>query len=151
MVTDCNSTSPQDAGGFSPDQRRFMLWLATPSDVREERTLAAYCKAHDITRMSLWRWKKLPGFWQEVRALTAQFMADSVPDVLQSLKRLAKAGSFPHMKLYLEMVGMYVPRSETTIHNPRPYSGLSDAELEERINQEIEQTIIARKGEDLED
>jgi hypothetical protein len=84
-----------------------MLWLATPSIERvplQEKHLAAELGVNDAT---LWRWKQLPGFQQEVQAIIHANMGDVLHDVVYSFKAEAKKGSFQHQKMYFDMMGFY--------------------------------------------
>ena len=130
---------------WTATQREFMLWLAIPrglSDIRNER---AYSKTHTVSRSTLWEWKKLPGFWAEVQEMTTHYLSDAVPDGLQALKAAVRRGSFPHLKLYFEMVGLYVQKiAPTTPDGKRPYAGHSDERLQQAIEREIADLVAAR-------
>jgi len=60
------------------------------------------------------RWKRLSGFRRAVTALARQYLEVDLPDVYAALSREAKAGSLPHIKLLLELVGEYPPLSTGT-------------------------------------
>jgi hypothetical protein len=84
-----------------------------PVEYRDQRTEREYCKTHKVSSASLARWKRTPGFWSEVQEMCKQFMADTVPETLVSLKEYARRGSFQHQKMYLEMVNLYSPKDQT--------------------------------------
>lgn len=106
-----------------------MLWVATPVEYRDHRKLGDYAEAVKIDRTTLWRWSLIPGFHDEVQKLTKQFIGDAVPEVLQALKQLARQGNFNHMKLYLEMAGMYTPKQEVTGKDGEPLATVQIIEV----------------------
>jgi hypothetical protein len=135
------------SNGWTISQRQFMVWLATPVELRDCRTEREYRAKYHIGPNTLIKWRRTPGFWTEVKALTDQYMADAVPEVLATMKNQARLGSFPHQKLYLEMVGLYTPRSEQTLTVKRPYADTTDDELQAAIDAEIAAIIPpARSG-----
>lgn len=93
-------------------QRKYIEWVATPEELREHRKLWQYAEAAGVHRTTLWTWRRIPGFNDEVQKYTKQYLGDTLPEALQALKNLAAQGSFPHLKLYLEMLGMYVPKQQ---------------------------------------
>lgn len=97
-------------------QRKYMEWLATPEDLRDQRKLHEFAALLGVRRETLWAWRQLPGFNAEVQVYCKQNMGDALPDVLAALKEFARRGSFPHQKMYLEMLGMYTQRTVIDIN-----------------------------------
>jgi hypothetical protein len=100
------------AKDWSPNQRRFIEWLATPEHDRmplNQRALATELGVHPVT---LSKWRRHPGFMADVNALVDEHLADDYSDITDALKREARKGSFPHQKLYLELIGKYVQKQE---------------------------------------
>lgn len=97
---------------WSAKQRKFMEWVATPEDLREHRSLAAFADSIGVDRVTTWKWRRLPGFNAEIQEQAKLHLSSALPEVLTALKNLAMLGNFNHLKLYLEMIGMYMPKSE---------------------------------------
>lgn len=104
------------ATNWTGKQRKFIEWVATPEELREPRKFTDFTEAIGVDRSTLWRWRKLPGFYATVQEQTKKYLADTLPEALQALKNLAAMGSFNHLKLYLEMLGMYTPKSQVDYH-----------------------------------
>jgi hypothetical protein len=120
----------QKATKWTASQRRFINWVALPKEYRDHRTEVDYAKAAGVNRATLWKWKKLPGFWAEVQEATQQYLADTVPEGLEALKEMVRRGSFQHQKMYFEMLGMYVPKiAPTTPDGKRPYASTPTDDL----------------------
>lgn len=101
-----------DANRWHEKQRKFMEWLATSSFDREpitQQALAAELKVHEVT---LCKWRKLPGFMDEVHRLITASLGDAYHDVMHSFKEEAKKGSYQHQRTYFEMMGVFVPQQE---------------------------------------
>lgn len=106
---------PKKAKRWSADQRKLMIWLATPEIDRtplRQYTLAAEM-GHDGATLS--DWKNMPGFMDEVNKLVDEHMADDYAEIMEAFKREAKRGSFNHQKTYFEMIGRYTPRQQVEL------------------------------------
>lgn len=101
---------------WTSNQRKYIEWVATPEELREQRRLADFAEHIGISRVTLWRWNKIPGFHEAVQEQTKQYLGDALPEVLATLKEMARRGSFPHQKMYLEMLGMYQQRSVVDVN-----------------------------------
>ena len=97
---------------WTSKQRDFIEWVATPEELREQRRFGDYADAVKVGRTTLWRWRKIPGFNEAVQEYAKQYLGDALPDALMALKDGARRGNFNHLKLYLEMLGMYTQKSE---------------------------------------
>lgn len=95
------------------DQINFQRWLALPRRERKPKTMDALALQFSVGAVTLYRWKQLPGFVDEVRKLSREFLSDDLPDIYAALRKEAKAGSFQHIKLALELADGYVEKSET--------------------------------------
>lgn len=119
---------------WSTNQRRYIEWVATPEDLRVPRQLGEFADKIHIHRVTLWEWRKIPGFNDEVQKIARQHLGDALPEALQALKHEAKRGNFNHLKLYLEMLGMYVQKiAPTSPDGLTEYGALDDT----AINREI--------------
>lgn len=96
---------PNDAKNWTSNQRKFMAWLAVPSKLREPATQGEFAKEIGVVDSTLSRWKKETGFGAEVGRLSRELVKDDLPDIFGALIGQAKAGSFQHIKLALEVAG----------------------------------------------
>jgi hypothetical protein len=91
-----------------------MVWLATPDDDRMPNKHVNMAAELGVDERTLYRWRKLPGFYAEVNKIVDENLGDAYAEVANSLKRLASLGSFQHQKMYLELIGRYVAKQEIT-------------------------------------
>ena len=101
-----------EANAWTANQRKFILWLATPSEERfplTQKALAAEMGVHETT---LVRWGKLPEVRAEVQEIIKDSLGDALHDVVFAFKKQAKKGSFPHQKMYFEMLNLYTPKQD---------------------------------------
>lgn len=108
------SENVSEANAWTPNQHKFIRWLATPSQFREQRTYAEFADSIGVAERTLYRWKDLDGLTLAVTDLARGFLADDLPEIYGALRKKARAGSFPHVKLSLELAGEYVERRELT-------------------------------------
>jgi hypothetical protein len=100
---------------WTPNQLKFIEWLATPKQDRKPETVELLAGALGMNAATLWRWKRLDGFQDAVNALARAAVSSRLPEVYGALLREAEKGSFQHIKLTLELSGDYVERNETKI------------------------------------
>lgn len=96
-------------GQWTEQQRQFIEWLAIPRFERVPPTQEMMAQQLGVDNATLWRWKKLDGFLDEVNKLARQSVRASLPAVYGALIRQAEAGEYQHIKLLLEIAGEYVP------------------------------------------
>lgn len=96
-------------------QRRYIEWLALPSMERFPLTQGGFAREVAVNEATLWKWRKLPGFVDEVQKIIKESLGDALHDVMWSFKEQAKKGSFPHQKMYFEMMGLYSPTLNISI------------------------------------
>lgn len=99
------------------EQKRLQQWLALPKRERRPKTIDEFARELGADPATLHRWKKLDGFADEVRKLIRDCLGDELSEIYGALKREAKAGSYQHIKLALELVGDYTEttRQEVTV------------------------------------
>jgi hypothetical protein len=98
---------------WTEKQLKFIEWLSLPRYARTPPTQEMFAETIGVSDLTLWRWKKLDGFQESVNALARQTVGAKLPEVYGALLREAEKGSFPHIKLALELSGDYVEKSET--------------------------------------
>src|SRR5690349_3689242 len=102
----------QKATRWTAQQRKYMLYVATPKEERTPLNEGNYAAENGINRTTLWKWKNLPGFYAEVNKLVDEHLADDYAEIVDSFKRQAKMGSYNHQKMYLELIGKYTPKQD---------------------------------------
>lgn len=93
---------------WTPEQLRFIQWLALPRAERLPKTQTALAKDFDCAIETLSRWKDIPGLRDEVNRLAREFVKDDVPEILATIRREAKKGSVPHINMALAMAGFEI-------------------------------------------
>jgi hypothetical protein len=104
---------------WTVDQQKYIEWLASPRMTRTPPTVEMLAEEIGVNAATLWRWSKLPGLDEEVKRLIRGSLGKKLPDLYGALIREAEQGSFPHLRMALEMIGEYVP----TQHNRNESSG----------------------------
>lgn len=99
-----------DCSKWSTNQLKFIAWLATPSDIRKPKSHEELAKQLGVSERTLFNWKKLPGLKEESAELARELVTGELPDIYGALIKKAKAGSYFHIKLALEIAGHYVER-----------------------------------------
>lgn len=102
----------QTVTDWTPNQEKFIRWLATPEDLRERRTHADFAESIGVAERTLYRWKELPGLTRAAASLAREMLAGDLPEIYGALVKQAKAGSFQHIKLALEVAEHYVEKHE---------------------------------------
>ena len=104
-----------ELGGFTRKQRLFIQWLATSRFERIPPTQTALADELKLHRMTLSRWKKIPGLLDAATAVARQMIKDRLPEVYAALRREAEAGSYQHIKLLLELCGEHVDKQAVDV------------------------------------
>lgn len=86
-------------------QLALMYWLAQSKYDRLPTNEGELSKEIGVTTRTFRRWKKQPGFMDDVRAIAKEQLADGLPEVYASIYREAIKGSYQHARLALELVG----------------------------------------------
>lgn len=99
---------PEMSEKWTDAQLRFIEWMSLPKTERKPKTYAQFAELTDIQvdERTLYRWKRLPGFMDEVARVAKEFMKDDVADVLGAIRNNAKKGSVAHVNMFLAMIGM---------------------------------------------
>lgn len=98
---------------WTKKQQRYIEWCATPSSEREPSTQAEMADVLGVSRMTVWRWQKKPGFWVEVDNQIKAWVGKRTPDILGAHVTKAIAGGkyedgdVPAAKLVLGYAGKY--------------------------------------------
>jgi len=99
---------------------RFAEWIATPAPDREPKTQQELAEQLDVSKDTLVLWKKLDGFWAEVRKKRQEWVKDRVSSVLMGLYGKALKGDAQEVKLFLQYAGEFV--EELKIKTEEEYS-----------------------------
>lgn len=95
-------------------QREFQEWLALPKYDRLPPNQQLFAATMGMDNGTLSRWKKLDGWQEAVNEIAQSHLRVAVPEVMGALRREAEKGSFQHIKLFLEMMGMHVDKQESS-------------------------------------
>ena len=101
---------------FSPNQLKFIDWLAQGKHTRMPHTEELFAEQIGVNRRTLYRWKQGQNgftrdeFWEAVTARARELLTEALSDVYESLKAEALKGSYQHTRLILEMAGEYTEK-----------------------------------------
>lgn len=100
----------QKSTRWKVSQRQFIEWLALPRELKGDiRTEAQFAESIGMERTALWKWKKLPGFWQEVQEATRPYLGHRLAEILETMQEQAARGNYQHAMAVLAMTGYYTP------------------------------------------
>lgn len=106
-----------------------MAWLALPSRGRDPLYQEDFARDMGVNASTLWRWQKLPGFDAEVQAIIRASLGDVLNEVMGSFKDEAKKGEFAHVKMYFEMLGLYVPPAQKIDATVKLFDGFNTEDV----------------------
>ena len=143
-----NGTSTE-AQAWTPKQQQVIEWLAVPKGVRQPSTQEELATQIGVTRRTISRWKKLPGFQEAVCQRSCLLLRDRLPDVLGKLGDLAEAGNLQAIKLVLKAAGLFdQPLLARPEEDEEPEGAEKYARRYGPIIDEIEEWERNRTGED---
>jgi hypothetical protein len=101
---------------WTTNQIRLQEWLATPRYERIPIKQEKLAEELGVSDKTLTRWKKLPGFMDEVRAIARLYLKDDLAEIYGAISREAQKGNYQMARLALELVGD-LPTQGTTPAN----------------------------------
>lgn len=107
---------------FSPKQRKFIEWVATPKSDRDPPTYEEFATQLGITSRTLRNWRNLPGFWEEVWHLAEMHLGDRLAGIYKALADKAEAGNVSAIRLALEATGKINPQTNIQQVNVAPFT-----------------------------
>ena len=94
---------------WTKNQVRLQEWLSMPRVSRSPPTQELLADDMGVNWRTLTRWKKLPGWMEEVNRIARAGLERGLPDVYGALLREAAKGSIHHIRTVLELVGELGP------------------------------------------
>ena len=86
---------------------QYAAWLCIPVPEREPRTLEEVATQIGVTSRTLRLWRYRPSFQELIAPLVEDGIRADLPEIGLALRRRAKAGSEPHIRLSLELLQAY--------------------------------------------
>jgi len=93
---------------WTTEQIEVIEWLATPKRNRKPKTQQALARKLGVSRETLSRWKRLPGFGDAVYSEARRCLDGRLPAILDRLGDRAEEGDLAAIRLTLEVTGRYV-------------------------------------------
>lgn len=93
------------AGGWTPKQIEYMVMLASP----EDRTEEDMAKELNVVRKTLYTWRQLPGFWNDVYKYVEIYGLSKSATIWKSLIKKCQSGDVDALKLYFSVIGKLKP------------------------------------------
>ena len=85
---------------------RLVNWIATPTPLRNPRTLAELAKELSVHQTTLSRWQNVDGFYGDVRQQIEHEASYHLADVLYALtNKIYQTGRAREVKLFLDYIG----------------------------------------------
>lgn len=104
---------------WTPNQERFIDWLALPEDMRNPQFQSDIASELGVRQETLSRWKRDKGLTAEASKRARDLLKGDLPEIYGALKREAKAGSFQHIKLALEVAGEHTDTVDVNVSDAR--------------------------------
>lgn len=147
---------------LSEQQLAYIVWAATPDELREPATQEDFARALGIARQSIWRWSKDPRVLDAIRFIVLQNAGDPrrVNQVLDMVFTMALKGegNLKAAELWMRAVGLSSQFTRTNVildalDDDASFADFSTEELEalkkEAEAMEAEQVTINRARETL--
>jgi hypothetical protein len=137
-------------GDFSPDQTRFIIWLATPESERDPPTQRGLAETLGVAEQTLSVWKRKRGLAVAARRLADRFLDSEWPAILHKFAEEARKGSVPHFEALAKVRGEW-PTSGHTIIGERQVvlqMGPDQAEALKRIARRLEESKLPEAAPD---
>ena len=90
---------------LTTEQIRVVAWLASPLGSREPNTQDELAGEIGVKAATISRWRERLNLDARASKEARKGLALHLPQVYEVLAEKAKAGSYPHMKLFLETTG----------------------------------------------
>lgn len=122
---------------WTENQQKFFYWYVNPNKgvngvPKNQKEWGAENGVHPN---SCSIWAKDPTFQEEAVAFRRSMLLQDIPEVYRALSKKAKGGSFPHIKLVLELAGEYSEEKTINIQDKRKeIVDMIDNTLEDRIS-----------------
>lgn len=106
---------------FTPNQLRFIDWLAQGKMFREPPTIELFAQHIGVNARTLYRWKKgqngfsADEFWDAVNERSRELIKEAMPDIRAALVQQAAQGNFQHIKFAHELMGEYEEKSQHNV------------------------------------
>jgi len=94
---------------FTAKQYKYIEILADPAEKRDQKAIA---KGLGVTRKTLYEWRKLEGFWEEVGKLVQDGTAQRMSRVWDKLLNQCERGNVQAMRLLFQLRGELVEKQE---------------------------------------
>lgn len=109
----------QNVTEFSPNQLKAIFWFATPEQARNPKTQQEFADKLGVRRETVSRWYNDASVRAEINRVARKELAKHLPEVYETLRKLAIKGSFQHMKLYLELLEEYSEEVNVNVNDKR--------------------------------
>ncbi len=114
--------------------QEFVEWIAQPAKLRDPKDQIGLAQKLGVDNATLSDWKKVEGFWDEVRKLRKDWVQDKVSNILLGVYSKALKGDVNAAKLLMEYSNEFTETSEIK----HRIEGVLTAEQQEKIQQAIE-------------
>lgn len=131
---------------FTELQQKFFYWYINPNKGKNgiPKNQREWAEENGVHRNSPTNWAKDPTFQEEALRFRRGLLLQDLPEIYRALSKKAKAGSFPHIKLTLELAGEYSEEKTLNINDKRSeIVDMIDNTLDDRINSLKERAGIA--------
>lgn len=102
---------------WTAEQYHYIQWLSVPKKEKTESetipgTQMELAETLGVSRRTLQRWKKLPGFQDAVYGEVRRHLDWRLPEILEALATKAETGDVPAIALSLKVAGRYQERQD---------------------------------------
>ncbi len=104
---------------LTPDQNRTLVWLTTPKAERTPKTLEELAEELGVNPSTVRRWRTKFDLDEIASEIAKGELVESLPDVLRALTEKAEAGSYEHIRLFLEVADNRKQRIAVTVEDRR--------------------------------
>jgi len=113
--------------------QEFIEWISLPASIREPKTQKELASKLGIDNATLSDWKKVEGFWEEVKKRRKNWVQEKISNILLGVYGKALKGDVNAAKLLLEYAGEFIERKE--------FKHYIEEELSEEEKEEIKKAL----------
>lgn len=129
---------------YQAEYNEFIAWIALPEEFRSPKNQGEFAQKFGVCQDTLSDWKKIGGFWDEVKAERQRWGKERTPNVILGLYRKAvKEGNAAEAKLWLQYIEGWAEKKDieaaikTLPGKEYDYSNLTKEELKRAIGEEL--------------
>ena len=114
--------------------QEFLKWIAMPTVMRVPKLQKQFAKQIGVSEDTLTDWKRLEGFWNDVKPYRDEYFRASTGEVLEGLKMRARLGKSKEVKLYMQIFEGFSEKLQVEDTQPAELTDVQKKKIDERLS-----------------